>query len=57
MSNTGKRRIYVHKDDVDTKVSQINHQQAEAGIFVNISVESYKGKKHDQDNTVAVVIG
>lgn len=52
-----KRRLYVPKDDVKMVVSQINLQQAEAGRFVNIAVEPYKGKKYDPVSTAVVVIG
>ena len=53
----GKSRLYIHKDDADMVVSQINHKQSEAGCFVNISVEPYRGKEYDQANTGVVVIG
>ena len=53
----GKRRLYVPKEDVDKVVAKINLQQAKIGCFVNISVEPYKGKRHDPDSTSVVVIG
>lgn len=49
--------IYKDGSEVVITAEEINHKQSEAGCFVNISVEPYRGKEYDQANTVVVVIG
>lgn len=51
------RRYYVAKSDVDRIVNQITRQQNKKGIFVNVTVKPYCGKKYDPQNTVVVVVG
>lgn len=51
------RRYYVAKSDIDRIVNQINRYQNKKGIFVNIAVKPYRGKKYDPPNTVVVVVG
>lgn len=50
-------RYYVAKSDVDQIVNQLNRHQNKTGIFVNITVKPYRGKKYDPQNTVVVVVG
>lgn len=51
------RRYYVAKSDVDRIVNQITRQQNKKGIFVNVAVKPYCGKKYDPQNTLVVVVG
>ena len=51
------RRYYVAISDVDWVVRQLNRQQNKKGIFVNIAVRAYHGKKYDPQNTVVIVVG
>lgn len=50
-------RIYVDKSDVDKTVANINHQQSQAGVFINIAVKPYMGKKYDPARTAVIVVG
>lgn len=51
------RRYYADESEVDRLVNRINHQQSQKGIFVNIAVKPYRGKKYDPQRTVVVVVG
>ncbi len=50
-------RYYVAKSEANQIVDRLNRQQSKSGIFVNISIKSYRGKKYDPQNTVVVVVG
>lgn len=51
------RRYYVAKSEVYQVISQINRQQNKRGIFVDVAVKPYRGKKYDPENTVVIVVG
>ena len=51
------RRYYVTKSEVYQVISQINRHQNKRGIFVNVAVKTYRGKKYDPENTVVIVVG
>jgi len=48
---------YVLKSETSQIVDQINQKQSKSGIFVNISIKPYRGKKYDPQNTVVIVVG
>lgn len=41
------RRYYVAESEAGQLVNQINQQQSKMGIFVNITIKPYRGKKYD----------
>ena len=51
------RRIYVEKNSVPAALAAITREQAARGVFVNVAVKPYKGKKYDPANTAVIVIG
>lgn len=51
------RRYYVAKSEADQLIGRINQQQSKTGIFANIAIKPYRGKKYDPQNTVVVVVG
>ena len=51
------RRYYVATADVDRVINQLNRQQNKKGIFVNIAIKPYHGKKYDPQNTVVIAVG
>ena len=51
------RRYYVAKSEADRLISRINQQQSKTGIFVNVAIKPYRGKKYDPQNTVVVAVG
>lgn len=51
------KRYYVDKSTADQFVNRISQQQSKSGVFVNIAIKPYHGKKHDPQNTVVIVVG
>lgn len=51
------RRYYVDKSKADQLVKRINQQQSKSGVFINIAIKPYHGKKYDPQNTVVVIVG
>ena len=51
------RHYYVTKLEAKQLVDRLNRQQSKSGIFANISIKPYRGKKYDPQNTVVVVVG
>ena len=51
------RRYYATKLEAKQIVERINRQQSKSGIFANISIKPYRGKKHDPQNTVVIAVG
>lgn len=51
------RRYYATKSEANQIVDRLNRQQSKSGIFVNISIKPYHGKKYDPQNTVVIAVG
>ena len=47
-------RYYVNKKDVKDTVDKLNRRQCEKGVFWNIAVKEYKGKKYPADTMVVI---
>ena len=47
-------RYYVNKKDVQDTVDKLNKRQCKRGVFYNIAVKEYKGKKYPADTMVVI---
>ena len=51
------KRYYIEKSKIDNFLKEITAAQQKANNFCNVSVKPYRGKKHDPEDTVVVVVG
>lgn len=51
------RRIYIPKEKTPEALEQITREQSRRGVFVNVEVKPYRGRKYDPEKTTVIQIG
>ena len=48
---------HIKKDDIEYMVKQITAAQMKTGLFYNVSVLPYRGRRYDKNKYVTIKIG